>query len=223
MQMNRLSQIRRQCVHELIEPGGKILSDGNFIRRILRRRGRFGNLTNNCLEASKGGTCLEPPEGGIFISQCRPPLGRQSRPPAAVTNHWGATHAACRHGSPDAGRPACRHCELHASTRTVTACHRTRLGSTAGSSGRCRPRRPARLSRRTLIRGPRRRRPIPRRCHPTLTRRASSASRWLGTSRPPFSIVQRKALTPNDFGSLEALGERLEGLARRYREIAQPF
>jgi hypothetical protein len=38
-----------------------------------------------------------------------------------------------------------------------------------------------------------------------------------------FSIVQRKALTPNDFGSLEELGERLLAFGRRCRGIARPF
>lgn len=38
-----------------------------------------------------------------------------------------------------------------------------------------------------------------------------------------FSILQRKALTPNDFPSLEALRERLLGFARYYEAIAQPF
>jgi hypothetical protein len=38
-----------------------------------------------------------------------------------------------------------------------------------------------------------------------------------------FSIVQRKALTPNDFDSLEALAERLLRFGHHYRQIAQPF
>ena len=38
-----------------------------------------------------------------------------------------------------------------------------------------------------------------------------------------FSILQRKALTPNDFPSLEALKERLQGFARHYETIAKPF
>jgi hypothetical protein len=37
-----------------------------------------------------------------------------------------------------------------------------------------------------------------------------------------FSIVQRKALTPNDFDSLETLAERLLSFSR-YRQIARPF
>ena len=38
-----------------------------------------------------------------------------------------------------------------------------------------------------------------------------------------FSIVQRKALAPNDFGSLEELTERLLAFQDRYAEIASPF
>jgi hypothetical protein len=46
---------------------------------------------------------------------------------------------------------------------------------------------------------------------------------WLNQVELYFSIVQRKALTPNDFGSLEQLAERLLAFGRRYREIARPF
>jgi hypothetical protein len=46
---------------------------------------------------------------------------------------------------------------------------------------------------------------------------------WLNQIELYFSIVQRKALTPNDFGSLEELSERLLAFAARYREIATPF
>jgi hypothetical protein len=38
-----------------------------------------------------------------------------------------------------------------------------------------------------------------------------------------FSIIQRKALTPNDFDSLDALTERLLDFSNHYRQIAQPF
>jgi hypothetical protein len=38
-----------------------------------------------------------------------------------------------------------------------------------------------------------------------------------------FSIVQRKALTPNDFPNLQALTHRLTTFAERYRTIARPF
>jgi DDE superfamily endonuclease len=46
---------------------------------------------------------------------------------------------------------------------------------------------------------------------------------WLNQVELYFSIVQRKALTPNDFASLEELGERLLSFGRRYRGIARPF
>jgi hypothetical protein len=46
---------------------------------------------------------------------------------------------------------------------------------------------------------------------------------WLHQVEIYFSILQRKALTPNDFPSLEALEERLHGLARYYETIAKPF
>lgn len=46
---------------------------------------------------------------------------------------------------------------------------------------------------------------------------------WLNQIELYFSIVQRKALTPNDFASLAALEERLLGFGRHYREIAEPF
>ena len=35
--------------------------------------------------------------------------------------------------------------------------------------------------------------------------------------------MQRKALTPNDFGSLEELGERLLAFQEHYAQIARPF
>jgi hypothetical protein len=46
---------------------------------------------------------------------------------------------------------------------------------------------------------------------------------WLNQVELYFSIVQRKALTPNDFGSLDELAERLLAFGRRYHEIARPF
>lgn len=46
---------------------------------------------------------------------------------------------------------------------------------------------------------------------------------WLNQVELYFSILQRKALTPNDFGSLEELAERLLAFGDRYREIARPF
>jgi hypothetical protein len=46
---------------------------------------------------------------------------------------------------------------------------------------------------------------------------------WLNQIELYFSIVQRKALTPNDFASLEQLAKHLLAFAERYREIARPF
>jgi hypothetical protein len=46
---------------------------------------------------------------------------------------------------------------------------------------------------------------------------------WLNQVEIYFSILQRKALTPNDFRSLTALEERLREFARYYESIAQPF
>src|SRR6266511_779724 len=46
---------------------------------------------------------------------------------------------------------------------------------------------------------------------------------WLNQIDLYFSIVQRKALTPNDFDSLDALAERLLRFGEHYRQIAQPF
>jgi hypothetical protein len=46
---------------------------------------------------------------------------------------------------------------------------------------------------------------------------------WLNQIELYFSIVQRKALTPNDFGSLEELSERLLAFQARHAEIARPF
>jgi hypothetical protein len=36
-------------------------------------------------------------------------------------------------------------------------------------------------------------------------------------------LVQRKALTPNDFGSLDELAQRLTSFGEYYRQLAQPF
>jgi len=46
---------------------------------------------------------------------------------------------------------------------------------------------------------------------------------WLNQIELYFSIVQRKALTPNDLGSLDALAERLLTFGAHYRQIARPF
>jgi hypothetical protein len=46
---------------------------------------------------------------------------------------------------------------------------------------------------------------------------------WLNQAELFFSIVQRKALTPNDFASLDDLAERLLAFGEHYRQIAQQF
>lgn len=46
---------------------------------------------------------------------------------------------------------------------------------------------------------------------------------WLNQVEIYFSVLQRKALTPNDFPSLAVLEERLHGFARYYESIAKPF
>jgi hypothetical protein len=46
---------------------------------------------------------------------------------------------------------------------------------------------------------------------------------WLNQIELYFSIVQRKALTPNDFENLDALSDRLLAFEEHYRQIAQPF
>ncbi len=46
---------------------------------------------------------------------------------------------------------------------------------------------------------------------------------WLNQIEIYFSVVQRKALTPNDFVSLEDLEARLLGFQSYYERIAKPF
>jgi transposase len=46
---------------------------------------------------------------------------------------------------------------------------------------------------------------------------------WLNQIEIYFSILQRKALTPNDFSSLRELAKRLLAFERHYQSIAQPF
>jgi len=46
---------------------------------------------------------------------------------------------------------------------------------------------------------------------------------WLNQIEIYFSIVQRKVLTPNDFGSLAEVARRLNHFERLYSEIAEPF
>jgi hypothetical protein len=46
---------------------------------------------------------------------------------------------------------------------------------------------------------------------------------WLNQIEIYFSILQRKALTPNDFVSLKALEDRILGFQQYYESIATPF
>ena len=46
---------------------------------------------------------------------------------------------------------------------------------------------------------------------------------WLNQIELYFSIAQRKALTPNDLPTRDALAERLIGFGEHYRQIARPF
>jgi hypothetical protein len=46
---------------------------------------------------------------------------------------------------------------------------------------------------------------------------------WLNQAEIYFSIVQRKALQPNDFADLETLEQHLLACGRRYQQIARPF
>jgi hypothetical protein len=46
---------------------------------------------------------------------------------------------------------------------------------------------------------------------------------WLNQIEIYFSILQRKALTPNDFGSLADVEDRLLGFERYYESMAAPF
>lgn len=46
---------------------------------------------------------------------------------------------------------------------------------------------------------------------------------WLNQIEIYFSLVQRKALTPNDFPDLDAVAERLLKFQTYYESIAKPF
>lgn len=46
---------------------------------------------------------------------------------------------------------------------------------------------------------------------------------WINQVEIYFSILQRKALTPNDFPSMHALEQRLIEFQHRYEDIAKPF
>jgi DDE superfamily endonuclease len=46
---------------------------------------------------------------------------------------------------------------------------------------------------------------------------------WLNQAEIYFSVVQRKAVTPNDFADLDTLEHHLLAFGRRYEQIAAPF
>ncbi len=46
---------------------------------------------------------------------------------------------------------------------------------------------------------------------------------WLNQIEIYFSILQRKALTPNDFGSLADVEDRILGFQQYWEAIATPF
>ena len=46
---------------------------------------------------------------------------------------------------------------------------------------------------------------------------------WLNQAEIYFSVVQRKALQPNNFTDLNTLEQHLLNFGRRYQQIAQPF
>jgi len=46
---------------------------------------------------------------------------------------------------------------------------------------------------------------------------------WLNQAEILFSIIQRKALTPNDFGTLPKLAHHLMDFGQHYRHVARPF
>jgi DDE superfamily endonuclease len=46
---------------------------------------------------------------------------------------------------------------------------------------------------------------------------------WLNQIEIYFSILQRKALTPDDFASREAVSARILGFQQHYQEVARPF
>jgi len=46
---------------------------------------------------------------------------------------------------------------------------------------------------------------------------------WLNQIELYFSIVQRKALSPNSFDSLDELADRWLRFGEHYRQIARPF
>jgi hypothetical protein len=59
-----------------------------------------------------------------------------------------------------------------------------------------------------------------RRCHPV---HGPVHASWLNQIEIYFSILQRKALTPNDLPCLEAAEQRLLRFQDHYESIAKPF
>ncbi len=46
---------------------------------------------------------------------------------------------------------------------------------------------------------------------------------WINQIEIYFSILQRKALTPADFSSQDAVAARILGFQEHYQQLAQPF
>jgi hypothetical protein len=46
---------------------------------------------------------------------------------------------------------------------------------------------------------------------------------WLNQVEIYFSVIQRKVLTPNDFGSLQEVSQRLLAFQNLYEQAAKPF
>ena len=46
---------------------------------------------------------------------------------------------------------------------------------------------------------------------------------WLNQVEIYFSVIQRKVLTPNDFGSLQEVSQRLLAFQTLYEQVAKPF
>ncbi len=46
---------------------------------------------------------------------------------------------------------------------------------------------------------------------------------WLNQIEIYFSILQRKALTPKDFASLDQLADRIMAFAHHWQQVAEPF
>ena len=60
-------------------------------------------------------------------------------------------------------------------------------------------------------------------CPPDQQQAVARVASWLNQIEIYFSILQRKALTPNDFASLAAVEDRLLSFQQHYESIARPF